>query len=346
MATDGDIYPVHSLVSIPQEITEHILKFCHPRDFASLSETCKALHNIIYSEDQFIWRETFLAYPFDDLRLSLNPVAHRASQESDTPLSGSGKKKLTQDWRTVLQKRVFAEVLLQRPSVDGLDSLDTLKALRVLIDAVASSAPIEPDSDIADLSYNLVWAENIILHSAVLKAYGPDNAATADSKHEHDHIEDMIHQLCAQLRCYLTLSHEEGLDRSSEVPHLALLRSAARCFVYDLHNYDDPRRWGPYNAASSISSEEGKRYLTVNWKHVEYIRNVVFINLAELPAMWRKPAIPSFNIQSVRPYSAPGYHLKGRKPRDWAGVEGVWRRVVCFMDYRYVAPYGTGVDAR
>jgi len=28
-----------------------------------------------------------------------------------------------------------------------------------------------------------------------------------------------------------------------------------------------------------------------------------------------------------------------RKPRDWAGVEGKWRRIVCFMDYRDLYEY-------
>jgi len=35
-------------------------------------------------------------------------------------------------------------------------------------------------------------------------------------------------------------------------------------------------------------------------------------------------------LQAIRAYSAPG----AAPGLDWAGVEGTWRRYVCFMDYR------------
>lgn len=36
------------------------------------------------------------------------------------------------------------------------------------------------------------------------------------------------------------------------------------------------------------------------------------------------------DASAARPYTA----TPPKDPRDWAGVEGTWRRVVCFLDYR------------
>lgn len=43
---------------------------------------------------------------------------------------------------------------------------------------------------------------------------------------------------------------------------------------------------------------------------------------------------------STRPYSSPNWD--GRPPGDWAGVEGIWKRVISFMDYRDLVIYNVG----
>jgi hypothetical protein len=72
-------------------------------------------------------------------------------------------------------------------------------------------------------------------------------------------------------------------------------------------------------------------YLIVAYVHLEAIVNVVLLNLQELPRIgaWANTAPPA-GLEATRAYSAPGKFTK----KDWAGVEGTWRRFVCFMDYR------------
>lgn len=338
----------YSLASVPQELAEHILKFCHPRDIARVSETCKALRDIIYNDDEYLWRTAFLMYPFDDLRLSLDAKAGRpvptASDTKDKARSKSG-------WRSELQRRVFAEGVLRRPSSDGLDGRKLLKAIEILNDALSSAAPatssfIMADSRTADtdISFNLAWVEDILLHS---KVFGGATASMTEMIVSDPGTVGEIERLSARLRCYLSLAHEIGATGEAE-DRLQLLRSDARCFVYNLANYRNETRWGPYKLSwpsqrisSSANGNDGREEectpeLVVNWEHVEHVRNVVFMNLRELPSHWKGSVIPNFDIQATRPWSAPGYLLATRNPKDWAGIEGVWRRVVCFMDYRCV----------
>ncbi|KAI0697143.1 hypothetical protein BC835DRAFT_1339253 [Cytidiella melzeri] len=323
----------YSLVSVPQELTEYILKFCHPRDYASLSETCRALYKIIYNEDQYIWREAFLKYPFDDIRHSLSHTII----EGSTKVKGSSldeRDTTTLDWKGELQRRVNAEGILRRSSTEGLNRLKVLDALLVLNDVVSSAAPgplvLEGSSyNVAEPSHNLAWVQDTLLHSKVFEEC--DDVSMMDMMSSNAQDEVMICQLRSRLRSYLTLTHEKG-DSAESQKRLASARSVGRCFVYDLRNYTDATRWGPYTATPWADNSGAD--ITVNWTHVENIQNVVFMNVKDLPSQWRKPAIPSFDIQAVRPHSAPGYNSAERNPRDWAGVEGVWRRVVCFMDYR------------
>jgi len=98
-------------------------------------------------------------------------------------------------------------------------------------------------------------------------------------------------------------------------------RSQSRCYVYDLRNYTEEQRWGPFN-----------RHRKVNWAHVEALVNVVTLNLREMRFAWpwARDTSPPAGLQFTRPYSAPGQCSS----IDWAGVEGTWARYVCFMDYR------------
>ncbi|KAI0803010.1 hypothetical protein BC629DRAFT_1591110 [Irpex lacteus] len=345
--------PYHSLASVPQELTEHILRFCHPRDIASLSETCKTLRDIIYNEDEYIWRTAFLWYPFDDLRLSLDAEAVGNVTRSASPASDLGEKAkitLARGWRKELQRRMFTEGVLRKPDRDGLDGRKLLKALKVLNDALSSAAPATSSfvsgssrTDDTDISFNLAWVEGILLESKVFEA---PTASVIEMIASDPTVEGELERLRARLRCYLTLAHETGTAGES-AERLQRLRTAARCFVYNLQNYRDETRWGPYKVprkSVSVSEPSGEGApedtearepeLIVNWEHVEHIRNVVFMNLRGLPTHWRSSVIPKFDIQATRPLSAPGYHSEKRNTRDWAGVEGVWRRVVCFMDYR------------
>ncbi|EJD04233.1 uncharacterized protein FOMMEDRAFT_19497 [Fomitiporia mediterranea MF3/22] len=80
--------------------------------------------------------------------------------------------------------------------------------------------------------------------------------------------------------------------------------------------------WGPFMADRS-----GR----VNWKHIKAIIVVIHSNLVDLGELWLDTRPPA-RLDAIQAYSAP--NTCNPDPQDWAGVEGKWRRYVCFMDYR------------
>ncbi|KAJ3513121.1 hypothetical protein NLJ89_g3125 [Agrocybe chaxingu] len=115
------------------------------------------------------------------------------------------------------------------------------------------------------------------------------------------------------------MAFDPRLDKKT-LASLKSMRDISRAYVYDLRHYTAETRWGPFNSDGSV-----------NWTHVEHLINVVALNVQELPGSWALTRPPSC-IDPPRISCA----LARRQisSTDWAGVEGTWRRYVCFMDYR------------
>ncbi|KAF7354882.1 F-box domain-containing protein [Mycena sanguinolenta] len=149
-------------------------------------------------------------------------------------------------------------------------------------------------------SHNVEWLGNILRSSHLLDvSFSKREAKFGD-----------------RLKAYMALSlkDEDDWDDLLDSPDM---RTKSRCLVYDLRNYCAENSWGPYHFDG-----------TINWTHVNCIINVVVFNIREQPSVYQ--AMPPVGLQAIRPYSAPGDY----SGPDWAGVEGTWRRYVCFMDYR------------
>ena len=308
-----------SFLNIPQELTEHILQFCTPTDLARLAATCRQIHDVVYNgDDQAVWRVAFLSSPFDDPRRSLGK-AHPSNVEID--------------WRRETQQRIEAQKLMSAdmdsPASSTSGTTDKASAslgddeedrpLRRALQTLISVASNAPEGD-GKASSDLVWVEKTLLTSPLFQTV--DKLYLTGQEQEWSNP-DCTRQLICRLQSYLALSHEQGREPESIV-QLNRLRTASRCAVYDLRKYQSETFWGPYNL-------DARRRLRVNWEHVKHIQNVVLMNLRDFPESWHK-VWPEWGIASTRPYSAP--NVQNRKPWDWAGVEGKWRRVVCFMDYR------------
>ncbi|KAK1226408.1 hypothetical protein PQX77_010619 [Marasmius sp. AFHP31] len=182
------------------------------------------------------------------------------------------------------------------------NSEDAEQALNVFIDVVNEALPVTAaDED----SKNIPWLDNLLLESRFLDTF--DLSLT-------------------RLHALVNLSHEET-GESNEERELVLRdrRTNSRFYVYDLQNYHIENGWAPFITGSS----------TANWVHINHLIHVVLMNLREIPALWGRR--PPLGLEASRAYSAPG--LGHSKVEDWAGVEGLWRRYVCFMDYRDL--YGT-----
>lgn len=200
-------------------------------------------------------------------------------------------------WSTELKRRVHSETLL-RTSFGSLSRDKQKLVLRTLIDVICSS----PTPSIVDSSQDLVWVAQLINEADIFKTLGNTDIA----------------ELLAQLHVYYGLSSEE-----KRKPHAMAMRTASRCFVYDLRKYKAENEWGPF-----LANQIGK----VSWVHIDHIINIVTMNLEDIDELWERMRPPS-GLNAMRPYSAPAVD---ENSKDWAGVEGNWYRYVCYMDYRLV----------
>ncbi|KAJ7456624.1 hypothetical protein FB451DRAFT_1276613 [Mycena latifolia] len=277
--------PFIGILSIPVELVEQILLFCHPRDVVCFGATCRPFEHLVHrSADHYFWRQMFLKL-FDDPRQAVD-------------LSRSNSPSF--NWKGELVKRIKAERAAFSGSTGTSDQGSILETLVSVAEEALPMSPYRPSGD-PPASRNLEWLENILRNSHILDAPFSSKEARFGNR----------------LKAYMALSLKEESDDNEE--ELQAIRTRSRCFVYDLRNYHARNNWGPYLS-------NGK----VNWTHVEAIINVIQTNLRELPVTEfpRPPVGPG--LQPIRARSAPGDYTGA----DWAGVEGTWRRYVCFMDYR------------
>ncbi|KAJ3985379.1 hypothetical protein F5890DRAFT_1156935 [Lentinula detonsa] len=200
------------------------------------------------------------------------------------------------DWKYELQSRTEAEIIARRTPHAEPD--ERQRALETFISAALQALPTPRNTE-DQPSLNLQWLDRVLRETRMLNQLQTETQAHS------------------RLRAYISLSHDPSTDEDSRQA-VAARRIDSRCFVYDIRNYRNVNYWGPFLANGSV-----------NWTHVEHLANVVLTNLRELPGSWAATVPPS-GLENTRAFSAPGPY----SDTDWAGVEGTWRRYVCFMDYR------------
>ena len=269
---------------LPTELVQHILIFCRPKDVAAFSQTCRQSRALVYeSEDQFLWRELFLAFPFDDLAYSPN-------QDPELP----------DDWKSELQARVRAETLVTL-SYDEMRTRDhdSISNAFDTLTGVLNSTP-------ADGFQNLHWLTHTVTRSFVFKDYYRFPRFLSNTQ--------PVHQLIAlSWDLWGTRMLGDGLSKR--------IRNDARYFVYNLSKYSVKSNWGVF---CWTGSEGGTPIFTANWEHIRYCVVVLLLHGKDFEP-------PPYCLRHAVAYTAPGSHLRAND--DWAGVEGMWLRDVCFLDY-------------
>ncbi|KAG2345310.1 hypothetical protein BDR05DRAFT_880443 [Suillus weaverae] len=209
------------------------------------------------------------------------------------------------NWRKELFRRMEAQSIACRTS-STLE--DLLTAIETFISVVRSAAPVTWGHERVS-SPNLLWVVEVLQSTNMLRSPLL--------------LPEWSNQSLARLRAYLALTLDEYDDDDvAGKGTLKSIRTKSRCQVYNLQNYHQDNDWGPFN----ITAGE------VNWIHIESIINVVSMNLSDRPNDWPDTR-PRYGLEATRAYSAPG--TTALATGDWAGIEGHWRRYVCFMDYRY-----------
>ena len=276
--------PATMISTLPTELVQHILVFCRPKDVATFSRTCRKSHALVYAtEDQFLWREVFLAVPFDDLT---------ESPDQDQESSG--------DWRSELQTRMRAETLvtLSYEDMRARDHDLVSNAFDTLTKVLNSTPPGELK--------NLRWMTSIAARSFVFNDYDRFPRFLSNTQ--------PLHHL-------LALSWDLwGPNVSGGGPKERPLNDA-RHFVYNLSKYSAKSNWGAF---CWTSSEGSTPIFTANWEHIKHCVTILLLHGEDID-------LPPYGLRHAVAYSAPDSHL--RASDDWAGVEGVWLRDVCFLDY-------------
>ena len=208
-----------TVFQIPAEITEHALTFLHPLDIAQFSQTCHLAYTMVYgSVDQYLWRQLFLAHPFDD------PREANDGRNASVPYN----------WLKALQSRVRAELVAFNIE-QRLD--EQVSALETLISVILHALPVQSGLEHKQ-SDSLRWVTHILQNSRILDAPIPYSEAK-DS------------QLISRIRTYLALSHDKPKDGNTT--HLAALRVRSRCQVYNLRNYHRDNDYGPFLPGGQIN---------------------------------------------------------------------------------------------
>jgi hypothetical protein len=208
------------------------------------------------------------------------------------------------DWKLELQNRLKTESVLKAGNERYIERAESLQTL---LSMIQNALPVMGGLE-GQKSHDLAWVERVLRESMLLETEG---------------VRPEIN-LRAKLHSYLALSLDDGLDDKT-CARLKQRRLKSRCFLFDLRNYRTDNKWGPYKSEGSV-----------NWVHVEAIINVVLMNVNELRPnpLWVETKPPT-GLEATRAYSAPRSEI--RKPEDWAAVEGIWMRSICFMDYRSAA---------
>ncbi|KAG1749639.1 uncharacterized protein EDB91DRAFT_1108816 [Suillus paluster] len=207
------------------------------------------------------------------------------------------------NWRKELLRRMEAQLIACRKN-SKLE--DLLRAIDTFVSVVRTAAPVAMGHERVS-SPNLLWVVDVLQSTNMLRS--PLIASEEGN------------QSLARLRSYLALTldeYDEDDDEGKERLKLIWMRS--RYQVYDLRNYHQGNAWGPFTTSGEV-----------DWTHIESIINVISLNLYDRPSLW-PDARPRCGLEATRAYSAPG--TTARATGDWAGVEGHWRRYVCFMDIR------------
>ena len=283
-----------SILDIPQELTENALVLADPRDVASFAQTCRSARALVYEQ-----RDQHL---WRRLFLEQPYDDPRRAFNSDFR-STTDADSATIDWKKALQQRVYAMRILQRMNSHPPELATALETL-ISVARNAPSMPLQTDE-----SKDLIWLNGLARENNIF-------GLATSSEHPWAFEElQRISELWALIGWRDSVLNRAGTD-------ILAARNRARAFVYDMRNYDRENYWGPF-----LSDRTGR----VNWQHIEEIITVIYSNLMDLGGLWPDTRPPA-RLDAIRAYSAPRSHT--RDPRDWAGVEGTWRRYVCFMDYR------------
>ena len=204
------------------------------------------------------------------------------------------------DWKSELQARIQAEALVTLPYEDmrARDHDSIANAFNTLTSLLNSTPPDGPET--------LRWLASTASRSFVFNDYDRFPRFLSNAQ--------PLHQLLASSWDLWGLSMSNSGLRG-------IILNDARYFVYNLSKYSAKSNWGAFN----LTGSEGPAPIFIaNWEHIKHCVAILLLHGEDVD-------LPPYGLRHAVAYSAPDSHLSAND--DWAGVEGVWLRDVCFLDY-------------
>ncbi|ORY04973.1 hypothetical protein BCR34DRAFT_572371 [Clohesyomyces aquaticus] len=298
------------LLDLCYDVLIRILEEVDPEDLATCAQTSWAFHNFIKG-NQRLFKAHYLQN-FDDPR--------RKQSDCDP------------NWAEELQKLVKCQQIMR--SVDTDVKKSNFKFVASTVEQLILSASSDSEESLTKTQLHDLFLRSGNLDSFMFRSSLYERAGTASQTPASDE-EDR--QLSAKLHClYGVPTGAIGRRSLSTHPY-------ARSRVYDLRNYTDKTKWGPFRDDGSMR---------VDWEMLESIMIVLGYNSAntcqrfthKFKLIWGSPfgGIDRCGLIADYPASLP---LELDIPlylKDPYGVSGKWFRIVCFLDYTDLYAFNFG----
>ncbi|EOA88297.1 hypothetical protein ACJQWK_01419 [Exserohilum turcicum] len=310
------------LLDLCYDVLVQILEEINPEDLAACAQASKGFGDFI-RENTRIYKTVYLKH-FDDPR--------RRRPTDPEP-----------EWVEALQRTVKCQKMLL--SADNDLKRDEFNYIASTVDNLLGTMSLDDlgtsrnKTLITDLFLNISQNHDAFMcRSSLFERAGTAKQRPADDEEGR--------QLSAKLHSFF------GFPPSGAGTKDLATHPYARSRVYDLRNYTDQNEWGPFRKDGSMR---------VDWEMVESIMIVVghnsFFGAHNVPNPLRPPwfhpldgVIPDVPVDAGQ--AMPDYMALLKQPdlpldmKDPYRVQGIWSRIVCFLDYTDLYHYNFDSEAR
>ncbi|KAI1365646.1 hypothetical protein F5Y08DRAFT_169289 [Xylaria arbuscula] len=338
------------LTDLPPEILYHILGYVDPHDLAWIPRTCKTLYHAVTANTS-LFKQVYLRH-------------------LDAPSGGPI------DWERSLKRLVQLRQLCERSDADDKkDELDFVH--QTVVELLKNASAASADGARLGSATNICQSRNADILTDIFSAESNQEAFLCRSfiyerARAEFHARDIRywhgppkpdHQKSAHLHCLYGVPLLFAYPSARRRTRTNLMHPFACSKVYDLRQYTEQSKWGPFMSDGTMR---------VDWEKVEAIllvlgdnmTNMTNFNLSVLPVAdtfctvpfagtwahsWRNNALGSsllceLEVPSSSPSSSSAPSSSSPELIDPYGIAGVWLRVVCFMDYTDFFAYNFSLD--
>ncbi|KAK6085708.1 hypothetical protein SCUP515_00815 [Seiridium cupressi] len=302
------------LTELPPEILHNILRFVDPPDLAWISRICKTLCHSI-KDNTILFRDVYLAH--FDVPPSSDDVNWERALKDAVRLQVVCRRSGVENKRSELSF-VYDAVnqLLQHASSEGQRASGSATHAYSRNAALLTQLFAETENQVAFL-------ERSFLYERARGELPPQAPFSSPPKTEH--------QQSAKLHCLYGVPLLSS-GRSRHETRLSGMGPFACSKVYDLRQYNERTRWGPFMDDGSDRTDWEKvesimLVLGSNMKRLGLIKFPICKNFWDVPfaGVWPRSYLPLPILEREK--------TDGEELEDPYGVTGTWLRVVCFLDY-------------